>query len=199
MVTATRLLALALALAGCKRQPARCAAGRPAVVEVRDGAGQLALAVKPGEDGALDLCGPRGEPVGAARSRGPAVTVTGAQGALVLELTRDSEQVAHGRGPKGPRLRTYRDDRELRVLTPEGVPLASVSTEDVVIIRDPATRPLATVERRDGDVVIRGTDGATRAYVLAPAVTPAAAAVFGLPGLSLHEQVSLYLLLGSRP
>ena len=184
---ATLTVTLALGLAGCHHGPVRCAPGTPSKIEVRNGSGALELAWK-GDD----LCGPELRPVGTLQTKDGTVTLTDASGRLRLELTRESDSVAHGRDSSGPTLRLYRDARELRVLRADGVPIGSITPETLkgAAIFNPASAPLGKVSLRDRDAVVTDMAGTALTYVT-PATNPAVAGVFGVPSLDAAEQLAI--------
>ncbi len=181
-------VALALAAAGC-HHPSRCAPGTPSKLEVRNGSGALMLAWK-GEA----LCDGQLQTVGTLEAKKDTVTLRDASGKLRLELARESANVAQGRDQEGPHLRLYRDDRELRVLRGDGVPLGSVvpQTTRGAMIYSPASAPLAKVSLRDRDAVVTDLAGTALTYVT-PATQAAPAGVFGVPSLDPAEQLAIYI------
>jgi hypothetical protein len=180
---------VAVAAASCRRGPARCAAGTRSTLEVRDGNGALELAYK-----GHDVCDGQLRPIGdIAVAADGALTLHDSAGGLRLALSRESDQVAQGRGPGGPRLRLYRDGKELRVLTPDGVPLgAIVADAGLATLYNPAQAPLGRVQPRDRDAVVTDLSGTTLTYVV-PASDPVAAGVFGVARLDRPEQLLIYL------
>lgn len=190
LLLACALCACALfALGGChRRAPVRCAPGTRSTVEIRDGVGGLELALK-----GKDLCDGQLRPVGTLERRKDGVTLTGPDGNLALSLTRESPTTAAGRDGEGPRLRLYRDARELRVLAADGVPLGSIVPRgNGSLLYNPASSPIGKVEPRDRDAVVTDMGGAAEVYVV-PARDPAAAGVFGVPGLDRPAQLAIYL------
>ena len=190
-----RALVMATLLAGCNKSArTACAPGTPSKVELRDGSGQLQLAVKPTpEPGKLDLCDGAGKRTGRIESEPQAISYFDAAGVLQLKLHGDAKTDAEGESVKGAKLRLHVNGEEIRILKPDGIPIGSVVTKDTgTTIYDPASRPVAVVEKRDADQTIRGPDGVTKSYVV-PSASPGAAAAFGLDGLSPEERATLYL------
>jgi hypothetical protein len=193
-----RALVIPLVLAaGCPKgasQRTPCAPGSPSKVELRDAAGQLVLAVKQTpERGTFDLCNASGGQTGKLEWAPTVVRYTDDKGVLKLKLTAESNTDATGVSTKGPALRIHVNGPERRVLKPDGIPIGSIADGDgKTTIFDPASRPVAWVEPRDHDQVIRGADGSTRFYVV-PSASSAAAAAFALDGLPPEERATLYL------
>jgi hypothetical protein len=190
-VTIARVIAAAslLTLAGCHRGPVRCPAGTRSTVELRDGNGALELALK-----GSDLCDGQLRKIGdVATAADGTLTLRDAGGSARLTLQRESASVAQGQSPGGPRLRLYRDQKELRVLLPDGTPLGSiVSDGGVATLYNPAQSPLGRVQPRDRDAIVTDLIGTTLNYVV-PATDPVAAGVFGVPRLDRAEQLAIYL------
>lgn len=181
-----RWLVAALLLAGCK--PSRCSPGVKSTLELRDGAGGLMLAWK-----GADLCDGRLRRVGSFETAGAGVTLKDAGGAVRLQLLPESATVAAGRDGGGPRLRLYRDARELRVLDAAGVPFGSVVPEgSAAMIYNPGSSPIAKVAMRDRDAVVTDLGGAALDYVV-PAHDPGSAGVFGVPKLDPAEAMAIYI------
>ena len=180
--------AMAVALAGCHRRAVHCAPGTRSSVEVRNGSGALELALK-----GKDLCDGQLRPVGTLEIKKGTVTLGGPDGSVALTLTRESPTVAIGRDQQGPKLRLYRDARELRVLRGDGVPLGSVVPRaNGSLVYNPASSPIGKVEARDRDAVVTDMAGTAETYVV-PARDRAAAGVFGIPTLERPEQLAIYL------
>jgi hypothetical protein len=185
-----RLVALAalVGLCGCHRAAVHCAPGTRSTVEVRNGSGALELALK-----GKELCDGQLRPVGALEVKKGVVTLTGPDGNVALTLTRESPTTAAGRDRQGPKLRLYRDARELRVLRGDGVPLGSiVEHANGSTLYNPASSPIGKVERRDRDAVVTDMGGTAETYIV-PARDAAAAGVFGVPKLERPEQLAIYL------
>jgi len=190
-----RALVIASLLAGCNKSArTACAPGTPSKVELRDGSGQLTLAVKPApEPGQFDLCDGAGKRIGRIESEPQAVSYFDGAGVLQLKVHGESKTDADGVSAKGAKLRIHVNGEETRVLKPDGIPIGSVVTKDAgATIYDPASRPTALVEKRYADYTIRGPDGVTKSYVV-PSASAGAAAAFGLDGLPPEERATLYL------
>jgi hypothetical protein len=197
-----RALVIPLVLAaGCPKgasQRTPCTPGSPSKVELRDAAGQLVLAVKQTpEPGTYDLCNASGGQTGKLEWALTAVKYTDDKGVLKLKLTAESKTDATGVSTKGSALRIHVNGPERRVLKPDGIPIGSVVVSGAdgdgkTTVFDPASRPVARVEPRDHDQVIRGADGSTRSDVV-PSASSAAAAAFALDGLPPEERATLYL------
>jgi hypothetical protein len=181
-------LAAVVAVAGCHRGRAHCAPGSKASLEVRDGSGALTLAQK-GDD----LCDGRGQLLGTVVARKDGLTIRDPSGANRLELQRESANAAVARDREGPRLRLYRDGRELRVLAGDGIPLGSVVPQgSAATLFNPASQPLGRVAMRDRDAVVMDLQGTALTYVV-PASGPGVAGVFGIPRLQPVEQAAIYI------
>jgi hypothetical protein len=181
------VLAAVFATAGCHRG-ARCTPGTKSTVELRDGSGALTLSLK-----GTAVCDSQLHAVGTLETKGDTVTLRDPAGNLRLELTRESPNAAAGRDREGPHLRLYRDDRELRVLRGDGVPLGSVAPQgNAAAIFNPASQPLAKVSMRDRDAVVTDLGGTALTYVV-PAKGPGPAGVFGVPSLDPAEALAIYI------
>ncbi len=191
------LLLAALALAGCKDKTLRspCASSQAARLEIRDSSGALELALKDGaRPGASDLCDASAQRVGGLVHEGQVLTLFDRKDGLVLRLRQGGPDDFSGEGPKGPRLRVHRDRQEVRVVSPDGIPFGSVVTSDTgVLIYNKASAPIASVEKRDEDLVVKTTDGAVTTY-LVPSASPGAAGMLAVEGLPLPERLALYVL-----
>jgi hypothetical protein len=189
------LLSAAAGLAGCRAPRARCGPTLPSTLEVSDGHGAALSLKESPEPGARDLCDASGKWLGLLRAGDAGVTLTDASGAERLKITRTSPEVATALGPSGPRLRLYRDAREARVLLPDGVPLASVTTDTEpgrATVRAPSSLPLAQVAREAGAQVVRSRDDRLLATITPPG--PAwAAGVFAVDALTREERVAVFL------
>jgi hypothetical protein len=200
-------------LAGCPQKTRPCAPSEPARVEVRDGAGELELAMKrsatKGEPAVYDLCDASARRVGTLEvgevlGTSYALLLDGA-GHLKLRVDVDRARAPQARGPSGPRLTVAhaKTGTEWRVLRPDGVPFGSISpgpdhsagdsAKNDADVFDPAGRGIAAVKARGPDQVIAGADGTTRRYVI-PAASPVAAGLFAVPGLDLDEQLALFVV-----
>jgi hypothetical protein len=179
---------LLLAAGGCQRS-SQCKPGATPKLELRNGSGALTLAWM-GED----LCDGQYKRVGSIDAKPEAITLRDAGGKLRLELTRESPSVGHARDQTGPKLRLYRDDKELRVLTDLGVPLGSVvpQTTRGAVIYNPASAPLAKVSLRDADAVVTDMAGSALTYVH-PSAALGPAGVFGVPSLDPAEALAIYI------
>ena len=182
------VLATLLVAVGCQRG-SQCHPGTPSKLELRNGAGALTMAWK-GDD----LCDGQWKRVGSLEAGPDAVTLRDAAGKRRLELTRESPTVGHARDQAGPKLRLYRDDKELRVLTAAGVPLGSVVPETTrgAIIYNPGSTPLAKVSLRDPDAVVTDMSGTALTYVH-PSTALGPAGVFGVPSLDPAEALAIYI------
>jgi hypothetical protein len=180
--------ALALAAAACHRGPARCPAGAPSSLEIRDGNGALELAVKGSAlcDGQLRKLGDlASDPDGT-------VSLRDAGGKPLYTVRRD-DHVAHLSTPAGEQLRLFRSDKELRVLQPDGVPLGTIIPEPrLATLYNPAQSPIGRVQPRDPDAVVTDLAGTTLTYVV-PSHNLHAAAAFGIPRLDRPQQLLIYL------
>lgn len=187
MRTAAVIAAVAAAV-GCHRPP-RCSPGTPSALEVRNGAGALALAWK-GDA----LCDGNLLRIGTLQADKDSVTLRDGAGALRLSLTRQSPTTGSASDRSGPRLRLYRDDHELRVLRPDGIPLGSVAAQTTTgaIVYNAARSPLARSSLRDRDAVVTDLSGSALTYVT-PAADAVAAGVFAIPSLDPAEQLALYI------
>jgi hypothetical protein len=95
-------------------------------------------------------------------------------------------------------VRTFVDGKETRVLKPDGVPYGSiVSGEGGATVFDAASRPIALVEPRDNEEVIRRPDGAVKHFVI-PSSSAVAAGAFALEALPLADRAALYLSLRTK-
>jgi hypothetical protein len=150
-----------------KKPPAPPACAKLSVV-VRDGQGVLV------ESMASD--GTRCDPAGAPRP-------------ILLTAARQPDGTVDISDAKGPRLRIYSDDTQLRVLHLDGVPFGDVGKDT---IHDKAGVPVANLERDGERVLVRGLDGAVRFAVTG--ATPRAAGLLAIPDLSDEERHSLFLL-----
>lgn len=185
LVAATLVL---VAAAGCQRRSS-CQPGTPSKLELRNGAGALTMAWK-GDD----LCDGNLKRIGSLEAKPEAVTLRDPAGKLRLELTKESAQVGHGRDETGPRVRLYRDDKELRVLSDGGVPFGSVvpQTTRGAVIYNPGSAPLAKVSLRDPDAVVTDMAGSALTYVH-PSTALGPAGVFGIPSLDPAEALAIYI------
>jgi hypothetical protein len=170
--------------------PARCPAGLPSTVELRDASGALELAQKGTQlcDGALAVVGT------IATAGDGTITFRDGAGAVRLTLSRESDHVGQVRASQGPSYRLFRDDKELRVLQPDGTPLGSVVPTGIgaAAIYDPAQAPLGRIQSRDRDAVVTDLAGSVHTYVT-PARDAVAAGVFAIPHLERFEQLMIYL------
>jgi len=187
----------AFTLAGCTHRgsnAAPCAPGLPSLLEVRDGAGALELALKqstvtPGE---LDLCDPQAKRIGRLVSAGDALQLLDGDGQLVARLHRDGPDDLSAEGPKGPLLRVHSTAQETRVLKPDGVPFGSVApTDGGATLYSPGSAPIGSIAPHDQDQVIAAADGASEHYVK-PASSSLTAGLLGIEGLPLPVRVALY-------
>lgn len=184
-------VATVVTASACHRGPARCAPGVASAVELRDGNGALELAQKGAQlcDGQLFVVG------SVVTSSDGAITLADAAGAPRLTLQRESDHVAQARGAQsGPSYRLFRDDKELRVLSPDGTPLGSIVPSGIgaATIYDPSQAPLGRVATRDRDAVVTDLAGSVHTYVT-PAHDAIAAGVFAIPHLDRFEQLAIYL------
>jgi hypothetical protein len=177
-----------LAAAGCQRS-SQCKPGASSKLELRNGSGALTLAWV-GDD----LCDGQWKRVGSLEAKPEAITLRDPAGKLRLELTRESAEVGHARDQAGPKLRLYRDAKELRVLTDVGVPLGSVvpQTTRGAVIYNPGSAPLAKVSLRDPDAVVTDMAGTALTYVH-PSTALGPAGVFGVPSLDPAEALAIYI------
>jgi hypothetical protein len=200
----TRLVTLfagALALSGCKGSARPCAPAVPPVLEVRDASGALELALKKSAATAdkgptsYDVCDPAHKRVGTILSEPATLTLLDGSGGLVLRFKIESPTDASAVGPAGPRLRLHREPNEARVLKPDGVPIGAISPKEGggANVFDPASRPIALVDKRDKDLIVSDTTGTTKAFVV-PSNVPVAAGVFALEGLTLQDKLAIYLV-----
>jgi hypothetical protein len=177
--------------AACHRGPARCPAGLASTVEIRDGNGALLLAQK-----GAQLCDGQLFVVGSVVNAGDGtITLHDAAGTAKLTLARESDHVGQARSlVQGPSYRLFRDDKELRVLQPDGTPLGSIvpSGLGAATIYDPSQAPLGRVSTRDRDAVVADLAGSVHTYVT-PARDALAAGVFAIPHLERFEQLAIYL------
>jgi hypothetical protein len=185
LIVATLALVLAT---GCQRS-SQCKPGAPSKLELRNGSGALTLAWI-GDD----LCDGQWKRVGSLEAKPEAITLRDPAGRLRLELTRESAQIGHARDPAGPKLRLYRDDKELRVLTDVGVPLGSVvpQTTRGAVVYNPGSAPLGKVSLRDPDAVVTDMAGTALTYVH-PSTALGPAGVFGIPSLDPAEALAIYI------
>jgi hypothetical protein len=177
--------------AACHRGPARCAPGVASTVEIRDGNGALELAQKGAQlcDGQLFVVGK------VTTASDGTITLDDAAGAPRLTLARESDHVGQARAAQSrPSYRLFRDDKELRVLTPDGTPLGSIVPSGIgtATIYDPSQAPLGRAQTRDRDAVVTDLAGSVHTYVT-PARDPIAAGVFAIPHLERIEQLAIYL------
>ena len=181
-------LAGAAAAAGCHHPP-RCAPGDTPRLEVRNGAGALMLAWK--NDA---VCDGNGALVGTVEVKKERVTLRDPAGKLRLELVREGNGGARGRDREGPQLRLYRDQRELRVMRADGVPLGSVASEPAsgAVVYNQASSPLAKVSLRERDAVVTDMTGNALTYVH-PASDARTAGVFAVPSVDPAEKLALYI------
>jgi hypothetical protein len=183
-----RALALALLVlaAGCQNR-SQCAPGK-GDLEVRDASGALTLALK-GDS----LCDSHDRRVATLTNKADGITLKDPAGNVTLDLTRESDAVAQGRDAKGPRLRLYRDAREMRVLKADGVPFGSIVPEGSgATIYNQASSPLGRVQMRDRDAVVTDMGGSAQTYLIRATAAPPAG-VFGVPGLQAAEQLTIYM------
>jgi hypothetical protein len=177
-------------LAACHRGPARCPPGRPSSLELRDASGALELAQKGDQlcDGALQVVGT------IANASDGTITFKDPAGNIRLTLSRESDHVGQAHALQGPSYRLFRDDKELRVLQPDGTPLGSVVPSGIraATIYDPAQAPLGRIQSRDSDAVVTDLTGSVHTYVT-PARDAIAAGVFAIPHLERFEQLLIYL------
>ncbi len=183
------VVTFALVLAGGCQRSSQCTSATPSKLELRNGSGALTLAWK-GDD----LCDGQMRRVGTLEAKPEAITLHDAGGKLRLELVRESAAVGHARDQAGPKLRLFRDDKELRVLTAAGVPLGSVVPETTrgAVIYNPGSAPLAKVSLRDPDAVVTDMAGTALTYVH-PSTALGPAGVFGIPSLDPAEAVAIYI------
>jgi hypothetical protein len=179
---------------GCRS--ASCGKG-PSEIELRDGTGALELTLRRGADDSQEqICDARGRRIGHLE-RSETFTLTDAAGAERLHFRRQSPEMVLVEGRAGLVYRLFQRPGEVRILTPEGVPLGilSASTKpDRATFHEGSGKPLGSVEPRDHDEVLRAADGSARRYVI-HSRQPLASGVFGVPGLSTEEQVALYRFL----
>ena len=183
------LCTLALVALGCHHTP-RCTPGGGATVEVRNGSGALVLALQ-GDA----LCDPSWNRVGTLdTTKKDTFTLRDAAGKLRLDVVRDANGGWHANDAAGPRLRLYRDAKELRVMRADGVPLGSVVPQTTTgsIIYDKSSGPVGKVSLRDADAVVTDMAGTALTYVR-PARDATTAGVFGLPSLDPAEELALYM------
>lgn len=182
-------LTVALALgAGCHRGSDACAPGHKSTLELRNGSGALELALK-----GKTLCDAQLHPLGTLERKKGGVVYTDTAGAVRLDLEPESATAAAGRDHDGPALRLWRDDHELRVLRGDGVPLGSIAPQAIgALIYNPASSPIAKVQRRDRDAVVTDMSG-TATWYLVPAHDANAAGVFGIPKLDPAWAFAAYL------
>jgi len=196
----------AVALAGCPRPSRPCAPSEPARVEVRDGAGELELAMKrsstKGEPAVYDLCDASARRVGTLEVGSVLgesyALLLDAAGHLKLRVTVEHARDPTARGPSGARLTIAhsKTGTEWRVLRPDGVPFGSISPradQNDADVFDAAGHAIAASKARGPDQVIAGADGATRRYVI-PAASAVSAGLFAIPGLDLDEQLALFIV-----
>jgi hypothetical protein len=200
------VLSLAVLLAGCPQTSRPCAPSTPAHVEVRNGAGELELAMKRsatrGEPAVYDLCDASAHRVGTlevgeASGASYALLLDGA-GHLKLRVDVAHVRAPSARGPSGPRFTVAHSTTgtEWRVLRPDGVPFGSISPrpdKNDADVFDAAGRAIAASTARGADQVISGVDGVTRRYVI-PAASAVSAGVFAMPDLDLDEQLALFVV-----
>jgi hypothetical protein len=186
------LLALA---AGC-RSASPCGADRPALVELRDGAGALQLSARqppPDNPQVLTVCDGAGRPLGAlSEAAAPrAVTMVDGRGSRVASIDQpggDAPRLAvAGRGDFALR----EQGSLLRLLDPRGVPLAQLSRDgERALALDPGGTPQASVESTGGRYAILARDGAVRGYVIG-ARDDRAAAAFAVDALPPEARLVL--------
>ena len=191
-----RLSCLLLILCGCPAPRPSCDRNRPSTVELRDGSGALLIAAKPGERGSLDLCDAGLVRVGAVKQEPAALTLQDRAGGTRLVLKKDGPDDGEALGADGQqRLRVHRENGQLFILDPIGIRLGMVAPSDgKTIFYDKQQTPAGSVEARGPDQAIRDPDGATL-FLVQPAASSQAAAVFTVAGLDHQEQMALYLLL----
>ena len=180
---------LALVALGCHHTP-RCASGGASMVEVRNGSGALLLALQ-GDA----LCDPSWNRVGTLdTTKKDTFTLRDAAGKVRLDIVREGNGGGRASDASGPRLRLYRDARELRVMRADGVPLGSVVPQTTTgsVIYDKSSAPIGKVSLRDADAVVTDMAGTALTYVR-PAKDPTTAGVFGVPTLDPAEQLALYI------
>jgi hypothetical protein len=208
-----KLLAVALLLcnAACRPRPLSppdpCQAGGPSVLELRDGQGALLLAWKADREGRATLCGGNQRPAGVLRCdeigdpRVPSPEGKN-QRCLLLDERGEPRDTLES-GPAGValvtperKLHVYRDERQLRLLDEQGVPLGSIAEQGGrTTLFSPAGAALGWEERASADHAddrraVRDPDGAVRFFVLG-AQSDRAAAAFGFPSLTPAEKALL--------
>lgn len=164
----------------------------PERLAFRDGTGalrvRLAVGTKPHE---LELCDALGQRLGTITEEGDVLRLYDRAHAERLRAERpDAMELV---GPAGEALRLYRADNTLRILRPDGVPMASFHEKDgAVYVSGPGGAPVARAVARDADAVLAAPDGAVQAY-LVPSPGLRAAAVFAIEGLAVEERFCLAL------
>jgi hypothetical protein len=183
----------ALALLACNRVAGEDGKdGKPALIELRDAAGALRLAVYRTTDGyrwvdAKEGSGRISGAVSALRASDPQLglldAVAGADGSLEVH------------GPGGKRLDLRRVDGLLRLGDGKGIPMARVAGgADGVVAHGPGGEVASRASRAGGRVVVAGAAG-TAAFISGD-VTLERAALVVLPALTAAERVLLLLAQG---
>ncbi|MSP62705.1 MAG: hypothetical protein EXR72_20725 [Myxococcales bacterium] len=218
------ILPVALALLGCKREPAACSASFPVLLELRDGAGALELALRGAPKAALgaeergtasDVCDPSGRRVyGLLEAAAPPRTrtrseLTNAAGDLRARVEPSSGDALWtmpalaaptlpdgGALPGG--LRLHDEGGLLRLLDSMGVPVAQIGWQaGKAVAFDAGGMPLAWAETVEQRIVVRARDGAVKHYVIGIKDERAAAAI-ALEMFPLPERLLLARYLDRR-
>jgi hypothetical protein len=182
------LLAFALACNRLGREAAETVEPR---IELRDGQGELRLAVYATGDGfrwidrvdraEARLVASGGALRGLDPQRGP------------LELLPAPDEGFDVRGPTGMLLKLRRIDGFLRLGDGAGIPLARVaSTDEEAVVRDAGGTVIARARRGGGRISLVDREGATIGFVLGD-VSLERAALVVLPTLSAGERALLLL------
>jgi len=187
------LLALfALTGAGCRERT--CAGADPPVLEVRDRDGNPEMALRPLGD-SLAVCDDRNRRVGNVKGGKSGLVLADLAGneLLALKPSPDPGDTLATRPGTTP-LRLHDEADLLRILDPQGVPLAQLGADKraaQALAYDPAGNPLVYAELADDRRrVVRGRDGAVQHYVLGARSNRAAAAI-GLPMFPPLERLVL--------
>lgn len=189
---AVALLLLVIPSAGCRERT--CAGADAPVLEVRDRGGAVEISLRMLGDG-LAVCDARDRRVGAVSGNKAGLALADASGAETLRLAPgpDPGDTLATRPGGSPPLRLHDEDGLLRVLDPQGVPLAQLGADPQsrrALAYDPAGNPLAYAERAEDRRVVRGRDGAVQHYVLG-ARSDRAAAAMALPMFPPAERLLL--------
>jgi hypothetical protein len=184
-----------LALAACNRSGAED--GRPPIIEVRDAAGDLRLAVFRGAGGPASyrwvevregegrLAGAAAELRGPDPRHGTLAMVTRPDGSLELQ------------GARGRLLDLRRVDGWLRLGDASGIPLArqGPASGEEALVHGPGGQVLVRARRAGGRIVVSDGGGAITAFVTGEVALDRAALAL-VPALTAGERVVLLLRAG---